>query len=71
MILADPEAYWTTLASRGTHKNVKFTEEAVAEYKANLSNHEGIHAVRLFSLPMSPADTIDMRGLPRFSHYRP
>jgi hypothetical protein len=45
MIMADPEAYWKTLASRGTHKNVVFKEEALKEYKGNFSSHEAVHAV--------------------------
>ncbi|KAI9634603.1 hydrolase [Dioszegia hungarica] len=44
MILADPEAYWGTLAGRATHKLVQFSEDAVKEYKENLSTMEGIHA---------------------------
>lgn len=43
--MANPEAYWKTLASRGTHKNVIFKEEALKEYKGNFASHEAVHAV--------------------------
>jgi hypothetical protein len=73
--MADPEAYWSTLASRGTHKNVVFTTEALAEYKGNFASHEAVHAVSpSCTVATWPSDRsisrfeltqADMRGLPR------
>lgn len=59
MILADPEAYWGTLAGRATHKLVQFSEDAVKEYKENLSTMEGIHAVRPLPSPFSARSIAD------------
>jgi haloacetate dehalogenase len=59
MILADPEAYWGTLAGRATHKLVQFSDDAVKEYKDNLSTMEGIHAVRPPHTPVSARSIAD------------
>jgi hypothetical protein len=45
MIMADPSAYWQTMAGRPTHRNVVWDDQALSTYQTAFNKPETIHAV--------------------------